>query len=257
MNTVLILLKRYINTFIKNINNYVVIYFLLPIFMYGLLVAPLSSIFSFIDSSSMSYSYHSIPAVIFLTTILISLYTPLIILNNDFKNKFQLYILTYSNKNLYFSSIILFTILCSYLEFFISFILVYNLSDAATGMGIMISSIQLFYLALVTLPSILLFTCLGILVSNFFKKIENIVPFIFFIFLLISFGSSTFIPIDYYPLTLSDLISDYNIIYLQYNQYIHILSNNSINLGVVIISLTIAVILYFLNILFFKNRNQY
>ena len=88
MKTVLILLKRYINIFIKNINNYVVIYFLLPIFMYGLLVAPLSSIFSFIDSSSMSYSYHSIPAVIFLTAILISLYT-FDILNNDFKNKFK------------------------------------------------------------------------------------------------------------------------------------------------------------------------
>ena len=184
MNTVLILLKRYINIFIKNINNYVVIYFLLPIFMYGLLVAPLSSIFSFIDSSSMSYSYHSIPAVIFLTAILISLYTPLIILNNDFKNKFQMYILTYSNKNLYFSSIILFTIICSYLEFFISFILVYNLSDAATGMGIMISSIQLFYLALVTLPSILLFTCLGILVSNFSKRLKILFLLYFLYFYL-------------------------------------------------------------------------
>ena len=257
MNTILILLKRYFKLFFVNINNRLAIYCLLPLFVYGFMVAPLSNIFSFINSSSMSYSYHSIPAVIFLCTILISIYTPLMILNKDSQNQFQLYILTYSNKNLYFSSIILFTILCSYLEFFISFILVYNLSDAATGMGIMISSIQLFYLALVTLPSILLFTCFGILVSNFFKKIENIVSFIFFIFLLISFGSSTFIPIDYYPLTLSDLISDYNIIYLQYNQYIHILSNNSINLGVVIISLTIAVILYFLNILFFKNRNKY
>ncbi len=257
MNTVLILLKRYITIFIKNINNYIIIYCLLPLFIYGLMVAPLSSIFSFIDSSSMSYSYHSIPAVIFLTTILISLYTPLIFLNNDTKNQFQLYILTYSNKNSYFLSLILFTILCSYVEFFVSFILVYNLSDTTSDMGVMISSIQLFYLALITLPSILFFACFGIVISNFFNKIENIVPLIIFIFLLISFGSSTFIPIDYYPLTLSDLISDYNIIYLQYNQYIHILSNNSINLGVIIISFTIAVILYFLNIILFKNRNQY
>ena len=257
MNILIILLKRYLKIFIKNLNNQIALFGLLPLLIYGFMVAPLSNIFLFIDSSSMSYSYHSIPAVIFLCTILIAIYTPMIFINKDSNNNFQSYLLAYSNKNLYFLSIIIFSVICSYIEFLISFILIYNLSDSNDKMGIMISSYQLIYFILISLPTVLFFTTLGLFLSNIFKKYENIISILIFIFLIISFGSATFIPIDYYPSTLSSLISDYNIFYLQYNQYINILSNNNINLGMIIISLLLAITLYFLNLIFFKNKVEY
>ena len=108
MATMLTLLKRYVILFSKNINNQISLYCLLPILVYGFMVSPLSTIFSFIDSSSMSYSYHSIPAVIFLCTSLIAIYTPIIFLNLDSQNQFQSYILLYTNKYIYFGSILIF-----------------------------------------------------------------------------------------------------------------------------------------------------
>ena len=257
MATVLTLLKRYAILFSKNINNQISLYCLLPILVYGFMVSPLSTIFSFIDSSSMSYSYHSIPAVIFLCTSLIAIYTPIIFLNLDSQNQFQSYILSYTNKYIYFGSILIFSVICSYLEFFISFILIYNLSDSNSTMGIMITTFQMINFIIISLPSILFFVSIGILLSNFLTKFENIISFLIFVFLFISFGSSTFIPVDFYPEVLSNLISDYNLIYLQYNQLINILGNNNINLGLIIITLFLSVFFFFLNIICFKKKDEY
>tara|TARA_B100000674_G_scaffold121564_1_gene92898 strand:+ start:573 stop:1346 length:774 start_codon:yes stop_codon:yes gene_type:complete len=257
MATMLTLLKRYVILFSKNINNQISLYCLLPILVYGFMVSPLSTIFSFIDSSSMSYSYHSIPAVIFLCTSLIAIYTPIIFLNLDSQNQFQSYILSYTNKYIYFGSILIFSVICSYVEFFISFILIYNLSDSNSTMGIMITTFQIINFIIISLPSILFFVSIGILLSNFLTKFENIISFLIFVFLFISFGSSTFIPVDFYPEVLSNLISDYNLIYLQYNQLINILGNNNINLGLIIITLFLSVFFSFLNIIFFKKKDEY
>ena len=257
MATMLTLLKRYVILFSKNINNQISLYCLLPILVYGFMVSPLSTIFSFIDSSSMSYSYHSIPAVIFLCTSLIAIYTPIIFLNLDSQNQFQSYILLYTNKYIYFGSILIFSVICSYVEFFISFILIYNLSDSNSTMGIMITTFQIINFIIISLPSILFFVSIGILLSNFLTKFENIISFLIFVFLFISFGSSTFIPVDFYPEVLSNLISDYNLIYLQYNQLINILGNNNINLGLIIITLFLSVFFSFLNIIFFKKKDEY
>lgn len=257
MATLLTLLKRYVILFSKNINNQISLYCLLPILVYGFMVSPLSTIFSFIDSSSMSYSYHSIPAVIFLCTSLIAIYTPIIFLNLDSQNQFQSYILSYTNKYIYFGSILIFSVICSYVEFFISFILIYNLSDSNSTMGIMITTFQIINFIIISLPSILFFVSIGILLSNFLTKFENIISFLIFVFLFISFGSSTFIPVDFYPEVLSNLISDYNLIYLQYNQLINILGNNNINLGLIIITLFLSVFFSFLNIICFKKKDEY
>ena len=257
MATMLTLLKRYVILFSKNINNQISLYCLLPILVYGFMVSPLSTIFSFIDSSSMSYSYHSIPAVIFLCTSLIAIYTPIIFLNLDSQNQFQSYILSYTNKYIYFGSILIFSVICSYVEFFISFILIYNLSDSNSTMGIMITTFQIINFIIISLPSILFFVSIGILLSNFLTKFENIISFLIFVFLFISFGSSTFIPVDFYPDVLSNLISDYNLIYLQYNQLINILGNSNINLGLIIITLFLSVFFSFLNIIFFKKKDEY
>ena len=257
MATVSTLLKRYVILFSKNINNQISLYCLLPILVYGFMVSPLSTIFSFIDSSSMSYSYHSIPAVIFLCTSLIAIYTPIIFLNLDSQNQFQSYILSYTNKYIYFGSILIFSVICSYVEFFISFILIYNLSDSNSTMGIMITTFQIINFIIISLPSILFFVSIGILLSNFLTKFENIISFLIFVFLFISFGSSTFIPLDFYPEVLSNLISDYNLIYLQYNQLINILGNNNINLGLIIITLFLSVFFSFLNIICFKKKDEY
>ena len=257
MATVLTLLKRYVILFSKNINNQISLYCLLPILVYGFMVSPLSTIFSFIDSSSMSYSYHSIPAVIFLCTSLIAIYTPIIFLNLDSQNQFQSYVLLYTNKYTYFGSILIFSVICSYVEFFISFILIYNLSDSNSTMGIMITTFQIINFIIISLPSILFFVSIGILLSNFLTKFENIISFLIFVFLFISFGSSTFIPVDFYPEVLSNLISDYNLIYLQYNQLINILGNNNINLGLIIITLFLSVFFSFLNIICFKKKDEY
>ena len=178
MATVSTLLKRYVILFSKNINNQISLYCLLPILVYGFMVSPLSTIFSFIDSSSMSYSYHSIPAVIFLCTSLIAIYSPIIFLNLDSQNQFQSYILSYTNKYIYFGSILIFSVICSYVEFFISFILIYNLSDSNSTMGIMITTFQIINFIIISLPSILFFVSIGILLSNFLTKFENIISFL-------------------------------------------------------------------------------
>tara|TARA_Y100001934_G_C12271633_1_gene735204 strand:- start:888 stop:1262 length:375 start_codon:yes stop_codon:yes gene_type:complete len=124
-------------------------------------------------------------------------------------------------------------------------------------MGIMITTFQIINFIIISLPSILFFVSIGILLSNFLTKFENIISFLIFVFLFISFGSSTFIPVDFYPEVLSNLISDYNLIYLQYNQLINILGNNNINLGLIIITLFLSVFFSFLNIIFFKKKDEY
>jgi len=124
-------------------------------------------------------------------------------------------------------------------------------------MGIMITTFQIINFIIISLPSILFFVSIGILLSNFLTKFENIISFLIFVFLFISFGSSTFIPVDFYPDVLSNLISDYNLIYLQYNQLINILGNNNINLGLIIITLFLSVFFSFLNIIFFKKKDEY
>ena len=75
-----------------------------------------------------------------------------------------------------------------------------------------------------------------------------------FIFLIISFGSASFIPIDYYSESFGAFINSYNIIFLLFDMFISTFNpSNGINLGVFIVSIFISMIFYFLNLIIYKK----
>jgi len=254
MKNILILIKRNFLIFFKNRNMNLFLYFLFPIFIYLFLVAPLSNLFDFIYSSRMSYTYHSIPSVVFICTSMLALLIPITVINRDSKNNFLLYIFTTRvTNNVYFLSVIIYSLICSYIEFIISFFIAIQLSDSGSELGFIISWNQIFYFSIIIFPSILFFSNLGLFLSNFLRRLEYILISLIFLFLLISFGSSSFIPIDYYSPSFGHFIEDYNIIFQLFNMFISILTNNNINLGVFIISVLLSIILYFVNLILFKK----
>ena len=79
---------------------------------------------------------------------------------------------------------------------------------------------------------------------------------LFFFFLIISFGSATFIPIDHYNESFSIIIEKYNIINHLYNMLISILKNSNVKIGTIIISLIFSIFFYFLNIIIFLKTDK-
>ena len=257
MKYILILLNRNFLILRKNININLCLFFLFPPFLYLFIVSPLSNLFNSIMSSGMTYSYHAVPAVMFICTSIIAFLMPIVIVNRDTKKNFLNYIFsTKVNPNIYFLSVIIFSLICSYVEFIISLFIAIQLSGAGSKLGLLISSNQIIYFSIVIFTSILFFSNLGLLLSNFLKRLEYIIISIIFIFLIISFGSSTFIPIDYYTSTFKSFIETYNIIFHLFDMFISILKSDNINLGTFIISILISLTFYFLNIILFKKNGQ-
>ena len=256
MSSILILIIRNFKNFKKDIGINLLLYFLFPLFVYLFLVSPLTNLFNgVIPSSRMSYTYHSVPAVVFLCTSIFAILIPLVIINQDSKNNFLSYIFTTGiNSNYYFLSVIIYSFICAFLEFVVSLFLIIQLSDSGDRFGLIISWNQIFNLSIIICLSILFFSNLGLLLSNFLRKIEHILISLIFIFLIISFGSASFIPIDYYSESFGAFINSYNIIFLLFDMFISTFNpSNGINLGVFIVSIFISMIFYFLNLIIYKK----
>ena len=257
MRNILVLINRNFLILYKNIITSLFLYFLFPLFTYLIIVSPLSNVFTMLMKSGMSYTYHSVPALIFVCTSMLSLFIPMTIIKRDKKNNLLPYILaTTVDYNMYFLSIMIFTVICAFFEFIISMFLAIQLSDSGSLLGLIISFNQIFYFSIAILPAIFLFATLGLLLSNFFIKSETMVLILFFFFLIISFGSATFIPIDYYNESFSLVIEKYNIINHLYNMLISILKNSNVKIGTIIISLIISIFFYFLNIIIFLKTDN-
>jgi len=248
------LLKREFLIFFRNIHINLLIYFLLPIFSYLFIVAPFSNIFNLIESSGMNYSYHSIPSLIFVCTSILAFVNPIIIINRDFETRYLSYMFTSGiSYPIYSLYIILFSMICSYLQFCIAFLISVQLSNSGSKLGVLFSWEQIFYFFIIIIPCILFFSSMGLLFASFLRKIESILISIIFLFLFIAFGSCSFIPIDYYTSAYGTFIYDYNIIFQLNNLFIIILNNGNISLGIIIISILLSGIFYFLSLFFFKK----
>ena len=257
MKNILILINRNFLIFFKKINMNLFLYFLFPVFVYLFIVSPFSNLFDFIISSSMSYTYHSVPAVIFTCTSMLAFLIPLTTINRDSKNHFLHYMFTTKvTSNHYFLSVLIYSLICSYIEYIISFFIAVQLSDAGSNLGFIISWNQIFSFSIIIFPSILFFSSLGLFLSNFLKRIEHILISLIFIFLLISFGSASFIPIDYYPSSYGSFIKDYNIIFQLFSMCISIVEDNKIILGTFIIAVFLSIIFYVFNLILSKKRGN-
>lgn len=257
MMNILILTKRNFLIFLNNIVINLFLYFLFPIFTYLIIVSPLSNIFTKIMNSGMSYTYHSVPGVIFVCTSMLALMIPISLLNRDKNNNLLSYILsTNVDSNSYFSSILLFTLICSFFEFIISMFLSIQLSGSGSLVGFIISWNQILYFSIAILPCIFFFSTLGMLLSHLTNKNENIIVILIFFFLIISFGSATFIPVNYYSAEFALLIEKYNIITDLYEMFIAILNNSNVSIGTIIITLFLSIIFYVLNIILFIKKDK-
>ena len=249
-----VLLKREFLIFFKNIHISLLIYFLFPIFSYLFIVAPFSNIFNLIQSSGMNYSYHSIPSLIFICASILAFINPIIIINRDFKSSYLSYIFTSGiSYPIYSLYIIIFSVFCSYMQFFIAFLISLQLSNSGSKLGVLFSWEQIFYFFIIIIPCVLFFSSMGLLFATFLRKTESILVSIMFLFLFIAFGSCSFIPIDYYTSTYGTFIYDYNIIFQLNNIFIVILNNGNISLGVIVISILLSGIFYFLSLFFLKK----
>tara|TARA_Y100001970_G_scaffold120574_1_gene149460 strand:- start:409 stop:1185 length:777 start_codon:yes stop_codon:yes gene_type:complete len=248
------LLNRNFLFFLNKIQAQLILYCLFPLFIYLLIVAPLSNLFNIVETSGMKYSYHAISATIFACSSIFAFFTPLVLLNNDKKNKFLLYLFTTGIKpNNYFLSIILYSIICAYIEFVLSLIIFIQLSGSGSQLGVILSWWQIFYFFIITFPCVLFFSNLGLLLSNLLKSLDTILIGIIFLFLFIIFGSCSFIPIEYYPSAYGNFVNDYNIIYKLFDMFILILKNKNIGLATFVISCFLSILFYFLNLVFFKK----
>ena len=251
---ILILLKREFFIFFKNIHINLLIYFLFPIFIYLFIVAPFSNLFSMVGSSGMNYSYHSIPAIIFVCTSILAFIIPIIIVNRDYEGHYLSYMFTSGISHVVYSLfIIVYAVICAYIQFVITFLISIQLSSSGINLGVLFSWEQILYFFIIIFPSILFFSNLGLLFSNFLKRMESILVSVVFLFLVIAFGSCSFIPGDYYSNAYSNFVYDYNIIFQLYNMFIMILKNENISSGTFIISILLAAIFYFLNLFFLKK----
>ena len=256
MKSILILINRNFLILKKNIEMNLLLYFLFPLFTYLFLVSPLSNLFhAIIPSSGMSYTYHSVPAVVFVCTSILAILIPLIAINRDSKDNFLFYIFTTgANSNHYFLSIIIYSLIYSFIEFIISLFLVIQLSGSGDKLGLIISWNQVFDLSLVICLSSLFFSNLGLFLSNFLRKIDHILISMIFVFLVISFGSGSLIPIDYYSESFAAFINSYNIIFLLFDMFIATFNpSDDMNLSVFIISLFISMVFYFINLIIYKK----
>ena len=243
MEPIFILIKRELLIFKKHFISYLFFMFIFPIILYLFLVTPFHNLLQ--PSSGMNYLYHGLPAILFLSTLIISFGFPLIISQRDRYQSDYFYFLLSLNINNYHYSIyiILISLLLSYIQFIVSLILVYQLSGS-----ILITWNQIFYFLLVIFPPSLLFILLGLCSSNFIKKTYSLIMSFVFLFLFLAFGIGSFIPIEYFPDNYKYFTESYNFISHLYYMFIKIFQNENIHLGVPISALFISVLLYILNL---------
>ena len=243
MDHIFILIKREFLIFKKNFTSYLFYIFIFPIILYLFLVSPFNNLLQ--PSSGMNYLYHGLPAILFLSTLIISFGLPLIICQRDqYQSNYFYFLLSLNINNYHYSIyIILASLLLSYIQFIVSLILVYNLSG-----GIFITWEQIFYFLLIIFPSSLLFILLGLFFSNFIKSTYSLIMSFIFIFLFLAFGIGSFIPIEYFPDNYRDFTESYNFIFHLYYMFIKIFLNENIHLGIPISAFFISFLLYVLNL---------
>ena len=244
MAPIFILIKREILIFFKkSFISYLFYIFIFPIILYLFLVSPFHNLLQ--PGSGMNYLYHGLPAILFLSTLIISFGFPLIISQRDRYQSDYFYFLSSLNINNYHYSayIILISLLLSYIQFIVSLFLVYNLSGS-----IFITWKQIFYFILIIFPSSLIFTLLGLFFSNFIKTTYSLIMSFVFVFLFLAFGIGSFIPIEYFPDNYRDFTESYNFIFHLYYMFIKIFQNENIHLGIPISAFFISVLLYILHL---------
>jgi len=216
--------------------------FIFPIILYLFLVTPFYNLLQ--PSSGMNYLYHGLPAILFLSTLIVSFGFPLIIYQRDrYQSDYFYFLLSLNINNYHYSLyIILVSLFLSYIQFIVSLILVYQLSGS-----ILITWYQIFYFLLLIFPSSLLFILLGLFFSNFIKKTYSLIMSFIFLFLFLAFGIGSFIPIEYFPDNYKYITESYNFIFHLYYMFIKIFQNENIHLGIPISAFFISILLYILN----------
>ena len=249
MNSIFILLKREFLIITKNISSYLFFISVFPIILYLFLINPFHDLLQ--SSSGMSYFYHGMPAVLFLCSLMTSFGLPLIIAKRDRYDSNYFYFLFTLSINIYSYSIyiILFSVLFSYVQFFVSFIIISQLLQ-----NIIISWKQLFYFIIIIFPSSLLFTLLGLFFSNFIKSTYSIVMSLIFLFSFLTFGIGSFIPIEYFSNNYSYITESYNLIFHLYDMFIKVFRSENINLGIPVSAIFISSLLYVLNVFILSKK---
>ena len=135
MRNILILIHREFLIFLKNIISNLCTFFLLPILIYLFLIIPFSNLFDLtkglirlsdefsVSAPGIHYLYYAVPSLLLLCTSIAAFISPLfIILRDRYETKYLDYICTTKlTSSAYFSSIIIYSILLSYIEFIIAF----------------------------------------------------------------------------------------------------------------------------------------
>ena len=267
MRNILIIINREFLIFFRNIISNLFIFFLFPILIYLFLVIPFSNLFDLtkglirlsdefsINAPGIHYLYYAIPSLLLICTSMLAFIFPLfIILRDRYETKYLHYMctskLTYSG---YFLSIIISSILISYIQFIIAFFISAQLSNI-----VFVNWGQIFYFFIIIFPSILFFSTLGLLISNFIKNYQGILISSIFLFLFLAFGSFTFIPIDYFSdhLNYISFTKSYNLIYHIYDMFIAIFENKNLGLKGFIVPIFISIIFYILNLIIHSKNNK-
>ena len=247
MSNFYILLRREFLIFINKINFYILFLFLFPIILFLFLVTPLLSIIQL--DSLMNYKYQAFTSIFYVTTTFSAFVMPLLIIKRDkidskyFDNLFNINRLVYSLYILFFS------VSFAYLQFTISFFISIPLLD------VLVISNFIFFLILI-FPSVILFSSLGILLSNFFINRESIIMLAIFLFIYQSFAIGTFIPIQYYSDNYQNFNEGYNLIYYLQKLFVQNLEGKSIIMGKPIIGIFVSVALFGLHIFFINKKNN-
>lgn len=253
MDIILILIKREISIIMKNFSSYLFFIFIFPILLYLFLVTPFQILLR--PSSGMNYLYHGLPAILFLSTLIISFGFPLLVSQRDrYQGKYFYFLLSLNINNYsYTGYIILISLLISYIQFIVSLFLVFQLSG-----DIIITWKQLIYFVIIIFPSSLLFILLGLFFSNFIKTTYSLIMTLIFLFSFLTFGIGSFIPIEYFPGNYKYVTETYNLVFHLYDMFIKVFKSENIHLGIPVSAIFISFLLYVLNIIIFsKKTSQY
>ena len=239
---ILILLKREFSIILKNINSYLLYLFIFPSVLYLFLVTPFYDILR--SASGMHYIYHAFPAILFLSSSFLSFCIPLFIIKRDVHESNYFTYLQTLNINIYIYKIYLTLVsLCmSYIQFFIS---LFILTQLASSIIITFNQIIMFSIAI--FPIILLMSLIGVLFSNFTESNHSMIMTLIFMFLFLSFGVGSFIPVEYFSETFIHAIKKYNLFYYLNDMFIRILQSENISIGIPLTTIFISIVLFFIN----------
>ena len=255
MKNILFLIHREFTIFFKNLGFNLFFYFLFPLLTYLFIVILFSNLFELntfkTNAPHMNYSYYAFSSILFVCTAMISFISPILLIIRD--NSYLDYMYTSKLNYLhYFGSVIISVFIFSYIEFIISLFISNQLIDS-----VLIYWDQIFHFLIVIFPTIFFFLMLGLLLSNFVKNYQTLLLVSIILFLLLAFGSFTFIPIYYFSDTLNyvSFTKTYNIIFQLYDMLISILENKTLGLQTFIISIFLSIIFYGLHLfIYYKKR---